>query len=88
MPKRTTDFRDDLLGDLADPEEARHYLNAALEDSEELFLVALQDIAEATGVAREPGVRMSTAGRISACGGLSEILREILGRAGRSNQPN
>jgi probable addiction module antidote protein len=67
MPKRATDFRDDLLADLADPEEAAHYLNAALEDSEEMALVALRDVAEArqmarvaeeAGVAREALYRM------------------------------
>jgi hypothetical protein len=47
MPKRTTAFRDDLLADLADPQEAAYYLNAALEDSEEMFLVALRDVAAA-----------------------------------------
>ena len=67
MPKRTTDFREDLLSDLADPQEAAHYLNAALEDSAEMVLVALRDIAEArqmarvadgAGVAREALYRM------------------------------
>lgn len=67
MPKRSTDFRRDLLADLADPEEAAHYLNAALEDSEEMALVALRDVAEArqmarvaeeAGVAREALYRM------------------------------
>jgi len=47
MPKRTTSFRDELLADLADPQEAASYLNAALEESEEMFLVALRDVAEA-----------------------------------------
>ncbi|MEO7651571.1 MAG: hypothetical protein ABIZ80_13985 [Bryobacteraceae bacterium] len=77
MPKRTTDFRDDLLGDLADPEEAKHYLNAALEDSEEMFLVALQDVAEATGIVRVPVVRMPTAENNPALCGLSGILRAV-----------
>jgi probable addiction module antidote protein len=67
MPKRTTDFREDLLTDLADPLEASCYLNAALEDSEQMALVALRDIAEArhmarvaeeAGVAREALYRM------------------------------
>jgi hypothetical protein len=38
MPKRTTNFREDLLADLTDPQEAAHYLNAALEDSNEMAL--------------------------------------------------
>jgi len=67
MPKRTTDFREELLADLADPREAAHYLNAALMDSDEMFLVALRDVAEArqmsavadgAGVARETLYRM------------------------------
>jgi probable addiction module antidote protein len=67
MPKRTTDFREDILTDLADPREAAHYLNAALMDSDEMFLVALRDVAEArqmsavadgAGVAREALYRM------------------------------
>jgi probable addiction module antidote protein len=67
MPKRTTDFREDLLADLADPREAAHYLNAALMDSNEMLLVALRDVAEArqmsavadgAGIAREALYRM------------------------------
>lgn len=67
MPKRTTGFRDDLLVDLADPQEAADYLNAALEDSAQMTLVALRDVAEArqmtrvaesAGVAREALYRM------------------------------
>ena len=70
MPKRTTSFRDELLADLADPQDAASYLNAAMEDSEEMFLVALRDVAEAkqmakvaegAGVARESVYRMLTA---------------------------
>jgi probable addiction module antidote protein len=67
MPKRTVNFRQQLLEDLANPEEAALYLNAAVEDSEEMLLVALRDIAEAkqmahvaeqAGVAREALYRM------------------------------
>ena len=67
MPKRTTDFREELLADLTDPQEAVHYLNAAIEDSDQMALVALRDIAEArqmarvaeeAGVAREALYRM------------------------------
>lgn len=59
MPKRTLDFKDELLKDLADPREAASYVNAALEDSEEMFLVALRDVAEArqmSKVANEAGL--------------------------------
>ena len=56
MPKRTTDFREDLLADLGDPREAEHYLNAALGDSAEMFLVALRDVA----AARQKGLNFTT----------------------------
>jgi dGTP triphosphohydrolase len=52
IPKRTSDFREDLLADLADPEEAAHYLNAALEDSGQMALIALRDLAEARQMAK------------------------------------
>jgi DNA-binding phage protein len=52
MPKRTTDFREGFLADLADPQEAANYLNAALEDSDQMALVALRDVAEARQMAR------------------------------------
>ncbi len=70
MPKRTTDYRSALLDDLKDPQEAAHYLNAALRDSEEAFLIALRDVAEArqmakiaatVGVSRESLYRMLSA---------------------------
>ena len=72
MPKRTKSFREQLLRDLADPAEAAYYINAALddsaeEDSQEMLLVALRDVAEAwrisaaaieAGVSRESVYRM------------------------------
>jgi DNA-binding phage protein len=54
MAKRTVNFREELLEDLANPEEAALYLNAAAEDSEEMLLVALRDIAEAKQMAHVP----------------------------------
>ena len=86
MPKRTSSFRDDLLADLADPQEAAHYLNAALEDSEEMFLVALRDVAEAkqmakvaeiAGVARESVYRMLTVRGNPTYTNLVGILRAV-----------
>ncbi|MCP5111961.1 MAG: putative addiction module antidote protein [bacterium] len=59
MPKRSIDYRTALLEDLQDSSEAVHYLNAALEDSPEMFLTALRDVAEArqmSKVAEEAGV--------------------------------
>jgi probable addiction module antidote protein len=69
MPKRTRPYHDSLLEDLQEPAEAVAYLNAALADSDEMFLVALRDVAEAkqmakvaeaAGVARESIYRMLT----------------------------
>lgn len=52
MPKRTTNFRSDLLGDLKNPREALQYLNATLSPlncplDNDMFLTALRDIIEA-----------------------------------------
>ena len=53
MKKTTASYRDGLLKDLADPNEAAAYLNAALEDgAQDVFLLALRDIAEAKGMSR------------------------------------
>jgi probable addiction module antidote protein len=69
-PKRRTDYRSGLLEDSKDPQEAAHYLNAALRDSEGALLVALRDVAEArqmakvaesVGVSRESLYRMLSA---------------------------
>jgi probable addiction module antidote protein len=86
MPKRTTNFRQDLLADLADPEEASHYLNAALSDSEQMALVALRDVAEArqmsrvakdAGVAREALYRMLSESGNPTFSNLAAILRSL-----------
>jgi len=54
MPKRTRDYKESLTEALKDPKEAAAYLNAHLEeqgkDAEELFLMALRDVATAYGV--------------------------------------
>ena len=53
MSKVSTGYKEGLIKDLADPREAAAYLNAALEEgSQEVFLMALRDIAEAKGMAR------------------------------------
>jgi probable addiction module antidote protein len=53
MSKTTTSYKEGLIRDLTDPEEAAAYLNAALEEgSQEAFLLALRDIAESKGMAR------------------------------------
>lgn len=59
--KRNEDFKSDLLAELrSDPEYAAEYLSAAKADSNDAFLVALRDVAEARQgmrrVAKEAGV--------------------------------
>ena len=62
MPKELKSYRSRLLEKLAIPMEAAHYVNAALQDSTEMFLEAVRDVAQAlqmakvaklSGVARE-----------------------------------
>jgi len=63
MPKRTSAYRDRLLLRLAVPEEAANYLNAAKDDSLEVFLEALKDVAQArqmSAVAHRAGVKRET----------------------------
>ncbi|PYS12949.1 MAG: putative addiction module antidote protein, partial [Acidobacteria bacterium] len=52
MPKRSKDYVQGLVEDLKDPIEAMNYLNAALEESQEVFLLALRDVAAANRMAR------------------------------------
>jgi probable addiction module antidote protein len=83
MPKRSRPYRDSLLEDLQDATEASHYLNAALEDSDEMFLVALRDVAEAkqmaqvAGVARESLYRMLNGKGNPGYSNLLGILRSV-----------
>ena len=63
MTRKTRSYRDSLLEDLSDPTEAALYLNAALDDSLEMFLVALKDVAQArqmSDVAKEAGIQRET----------------------------
>ena len=60
MPKRTRDYHPWLLGKLANPQTAADYLNEAMNDSPEMFLKALRNIAQArqmATVARQAGVQ-------------------------------
>jgi probable addiction module antidote protein len=71
MPKRTGSYRDALLQDLRNPVEAANYLNAAFEDSEEVFLAALRDVATSqlrsmSDIAEQVGVSRETLYRIMA----------------------
>ena len=51
MNRTVVKYEDGLKKALSDPLEAAAYLNAALEEgSEETFLLALRDIAEAKGI--------------------------------------
>jgi probable addiction module antidote protein len=51
MKKITEKYENNLKADLRDPFEAAEYLNAALEDgSQEVFLMALKDVANAKGI--------------------------------------
>lgn len=83
MPKRVTDYRQTLLESLTDSREAAHYLEAALEDSREMFLRALRDVAESrqmskvakdAGVAREALYRMLSESGNPTLATLSSIL--------------
>lgn len=59
MLNRTRDHQSWLLEKLADPQRAANYLNTALEDSPQMFLEAVRDVAQArqmTRVARNAGV--------------------------------
>lgn len=51
MSKASRPYRDGLLKSLKDPNEAAAYLTAALEDdSPDVFLLALRNVAEAHGM--------------------------------------
>lgn len=45
----TVDYMDHLLKDLQNPEYAAGYLTAAIEEGEEVFLLAIRDVAQAQG---------------------------------------
>jgi probable addiction module antidote protein len=76
-----------LIQDLADPEEAAAYLNAALEDGDqEIFLLALRNVAEARGmstVARQARLNRENLYRILSPAGnpqlanLNALLRSV-----------
>ena len=51
MDKTSTSYKKGLLNDLKNNEEAAAYLNAALEDgSQDVFMLALRDVANAKGI--------------------------------------
>jgi probable addiction module antidote protein len=87
MNKVTANYETGLKASLVDPEEAAAYLNAALEENDqEVFLLALRDIAEARGFAqiaqdtslnRENLYRMLSAAGNPQLSSLNTLLRSI-----------
>ena len=71
--KLTKDYRDFLLKQLQDPEEAAAYINALLEDGDEaVLMLAFRDVVEAQGV-----------GKIAKMSGLNrESLYRMLSKKG------
>jgi probable addiction module antidote protein len=83
VPKRTISYRADLLQKLTNPSEAASYLNAAIDDSLEMFLDALKDVAQAhqmSKVAKQAGVaRESLYRSLSSQGNPTlEMLHSVL----------
>lgn len=68
MTKSSVKYEEGLKNALTDPEEAAAYLNAALDDgSQEIFLMALRDVAETKGImelARESSLNRENVYRI------------------------
>ena len=63
MVHQTRSYNEALLESLTDPDEAMHYLDAAMEDSPESFLKALRQVAQArqmSQVAKDAGVQRET----------------------------
>ena len=87
MSKASRPYRPELLKALQDPAEAAEYLNAALEESSnELFLLALRNVAEAHGMKklaedaqlnRESMYRMLSEQGNPQFTSLTAILREL-----------
>ncbi len=86
MPKRTKDYHSWFLKQVTDPQAAADYLNAAIEDSPEMFLKALRNVAEAhrmakvaveAGVARESLYRTLSEGGNPCLDTLTAILQAL-----------
>ena len=87
MSEAAVRYEDGLQADLADPEEAATYLNAALEDGDQqIFLLALRDVTEARGITqvarevrlnRESMYRMLSAKGNPQLASLSTLLRGV-----------
>lgn len=86
MPKRTGDYESWQLSQLTDPRAAASYLNAALEDSVEMFRIAVVQVAKAhqvskvaqgAGVTRENIYRAFSASGNPTLDTLVSVLREL-----------
>ncbi len=87
MKKVTEKYEQNLSDDLLDPAEAAEYLNAALEDgNQEIFLMALKDVANAKGIsqiARETNLNRENLYKILSTKGnpklksLSSVLHSV-----------
>lgn len=87
MNKITEKYEKNLLEDLLDPTEAAEYLKAALEEGDqEIFLMALRDVANAKGIseiAREANLNRENLYRILSNKGnpklasLASVLRSL-----------
>lgn len=88
MTKASVHYDAGLKEALADPKEAAAYLNAALEDgSQEVFLMALRDVADARGLthlARETSLNRENMYRILSKKGNPRLssLRALLDSLG------
>ena len=87
MNEVTAKYETGLRASLSDPDEAAAYLNAALEENDqEVFLLALRDIAEARGFTqiaqnavlnRENLYRMLSASGNPQLSSLNALLRSV-----------
>jgi DNA-binding phage protein len=73
--KASKSYQESLLAALRDPEEAAEYLNAALEDGDEqIFLLALRNVAEANGLSLGFG---ESASSLSMHKSLNTLLNDL-----------
>ena len=86
MPKRTSSYHSGLIDRLRNPQAAASYLRAAMEDSREMFLVALRNVAEArqmskvaetAKVSRESLYRMLSRNGNPTYNSLDSVLRTV-----------
>jgi len=84
MSELTAKYVDGLYEDLGDPVEAAAYLNAAVEDGDQqVFLLALRDVAEARGItqtARSAGLNRENLYRMLSASGNPQLasLKSLL----------